>query len=237
MTAPVQEQVASSALAVATSATVSFQQGAGGYAGAVDTNLRGANPTTVYATTTQLFADTDTAGAPAQALLRFDNMFGTGAGQIPLGAHITSASLTLQTSDLGDGAELHRMLRSWADTDTWSSLGSGVQADGTEAVVAADRVTGKMTALGSNSFDVTASLQAWSDGAANRGWPSCRPAPTAGGSVQRGQRSSQAVGHLRRGRHDARAQPGAVGCAEPGRRQQRSDRVCLHRHPLRRYQR
>ncbi|WP_372491120.1 Calx-beta domain-containing protein, partial [Falsiroseomonas oryziterrae] len=44
--------------------TVTFQQGVGGYAGTVDTNLRGADPTTSYAVAKQLFTDTETGGAP-----------------------------------------------------------------------------------------------------------------------------------------------------------------------------
>ncbi|WP_237217872.1 DNRLRE domain-containing protein, partial [Falsiroseomonas oryziterrae] len=167
-----------------------FQQGVGGYAGTVDTNLRGADPTTSYAVAKQLFTDTETGGAPGQALLRFDGLFGTGPGQIPLGATIVSASLTLQTSDTGDGGALHRMLRSWSDTDTWASLGSGIQADGFEALATADLVTGRMSTLGSRSFDVTTSVAAWAAGAANHGW-AVLPLGTDGWGFQSAQGSTK----------------------------------------------
>jgi hypothetical protein len=61
------------------------------------------------------------------------------------------------------------MLMPWSDRDTWSSLGAGVQADGVEATAAYDLRTGFVPA-GGTALDVTASLQAWANGAANYGW-------------------------------------------------------------------
>ena len=62
------------------------------------------------------------------------------------------------------------LLRSWSDQDTWNTLGTGVQADGTEAVAAAD-ATLSASGLGAYDLDVTASLRAWAAApASNRGW-------------------------------------------------------------------
>lgn len=149
----------------------SFQNGVGGYSGTVDTYVSANKANTSYGSATQLMADTETpngSGKPAQALVRFDNIFGTGTGQIPVGASIISATLVLDTTDTGGGATLHRMLAAFAGSSTWNSLGSGVQL-GTEAVSGADAVVGA-TALGQTSINVTASLQAWAAGAANLGW-------------------------------------------------------------------
>ena len=149
---------------------VILQQGLNGYAGTFDTTLREAKPATAYGSTTNLSVDASSGGGENQVLLRFDGLFGPG-GQIPDGAHITEATLTLQTTDKGGGAEIHRMLTAWSDaTDTWQSLDAGVQADGTEAVAEPDLVTGSQKTLGASTFDVTESLRAWAGGADNHGW-------------------------------------------------------------------
>jgi len=109
-------------------------------------------------------------GRHVQVLLRFEDLFGTGTGRIPADARIDSARLDLRVSDSGNPITLHRMLRAWADTDTWNSLAAGVHADGVEAAAAPDAVTGSIS-IGTLSIDVTASLVAWqADPAANFGW-------------------------------------------------------------------
>jgi hypothetical protein len=151
--------------------TVTFQQGVNGYTGTLDTMIQQATPTTAYGTSTKLSTDTGT-NANVQTLLTFDGLFGTGLGQIPLGATITSATLTLQTTNgSAQGASLHRMVTNWmgVPTWTWDSFNNGIQFDGTEAVAAADVSTGAV-GVGSRDLDVTKSLQAWSDGASNYGW-------------------------------------------------------------------
>src|SRR5215213_5530471 len=153
--------------------TVSFQQGVNGYAGTIDAMLRESRPAQNYATTTNVNVDSaDTAGQRNEALLYFAGLFGSGPGQIPLGATITSATLTLQVTDgSAEGGSLHRMVTNWMalPTWTWDSFGNGIQFDGTEAVTAADLNTGAIRA-GTTNLNVTQSLQAWSSGAANFGW-------------------------------------------------------------------
>ncbi|WP_416137704.1 Ig-like domain-containing protein [Halomonas sp. HK25] len=152
---------------------VQFQQGQEGYAGVVDTELREEMPGTSQATSTTLEVDGfDTNGASGsnvQALLRFDNLFGGANEQIPLGATIHSATLELHTTNEGDGARFHRMLQPWSDTATWDSLGSGIQANGVEALADGDVNTG-FVEIGTTHVDVTTSLQAWADGQLNLGW-------------------------------------------------------------------
>jgi hypothetical protein len=159
-------------------ATVSFRQGVNGYTGALDTILMQASPSAAFGTATTLSVDFGT-GVEEQTLLAFDNLFGSGAGQIPVDATITSATLTLQTTNSSaNGGGLYRMLADWTNASTWSQFGgNGVQADGGEAVASADVVVGSV-ASGSRGFDVTKSLQAWAaagttaeaHNAANQGW-------------------------------------------------------------------
>lgn len=155
-----------------TGTSVSFQQGSGGYSGTQDTYLREASPTTGFGDSTTLVIDRDEpheSGYETHGLVRFDDVVGTGSGQVPPGATVTSATLSLRTVDRGSGASLHRMRTNWSESDTWSSLGNGVQTDGVEAVSAADVKTGS-TSTGTTTVDVTTSVAAWVGGAANLGW-------------------------------------------------------------------
>ncbi|MCY2950511.1 MAG: Ig-like domain-containing protein [Planctomycetota bacterium] len=154
-------------------ATLSFQQGLGGYSGTSDTQLRQANPTTDSSAAASINIDGDEpagSGSDVQGLLRFDDIFGPAPAQIPLGSQIISATLELQVFNSGDAIKVHRMLANWLDTATWSSMGAGVQADGIEAAATADITTGAI-AVGKLSLNVTNALAAWAaDPAANRGW-------------------------------------------------------------------
>jgi len=175
-----------------TSQTVTLRQGTNGYASASDTLLRQATdatggPDSNLAAAATLHVDDDTppgTGADSAALLRFDKLFSDAGGPIPLGSTITSAVLTFQVTGSGSGMRLHRMLASWSDTATWNTLVNGVQIDGVEAFPTADATVGAGTSTanigaGPLNVDVTASLRAWSAGAANRGWALL---PLAGGT-------------------------------------------------------
>lgn len=160
-----------------TPVTVTFQQGVSGYTGEVDTYLDAGAPTTSHATTTPLIVDL--APNVNQILLRFDNIFGNGAGQIPAGATIQSATLTIDiTNASAAGAGLYRMTQSWNDTDTWNTFstgGNGIQA-GTECLASAD-VSSLLNATGTHTITVTNSLQAWlANPATNHGWAWLPPA-------------------------------------------------------------
>jgi hypothetical protein len=141
--------------------------------GVVDTMLQQATPAGNNAATTTLLCDTDNpsgSGQRAQVLIKFTDLFGGNPNQIPQGATILSATLQIANNDSGNGAKLYRMLRDWNDTDTWNSLAAGVSMDGVEALLAADGNTGATSTTGLTSVDVTASIQAWLNGANNYGW-------------------------------------------------------------------
>ncbi len=157
---------------------VVFQQNRNGYTGTQDTELRGAAPGVVQGVTaTFVTVDLSDAGGISQGLLRFDGLFGPDTGQIPVGATILSARLTLThgngaTPD-GDLVNVHRMLVPWDEsTATYNSLGAGVAANDVEAVAAPDFVINSagITTGAKLTFDVARSVQAWASGAANLGW-------------------------------------------------------------------
>jgi molybdopterin-binding protein len=145
-----------------TMSTVSFQQGVAGYTSTRDTQLRGASPTKNYAGATSLNVDSRDSGEPVQVLLRFDNIFGSGAGQIPSDAEIQSAVLTLNITNTGHSFELYQMLQAWSDNDTWNSFtagGGGIQPGVEAASIASATAPGANSGL--VSIDITAVLQAW----------------------------------------------------------------------------
>lgn len=118
-------------------------------------------------------------GGAVLGLLRFDGLIGESDGQVPPGSIVYRAELTLTTTQRGAGAALHRMLQPWDAGATWreffdnsqgrAGMLPGVQTDGVEAVATPDLTTGPV-ALGAARLDVTASVQAWADGAPNHGW-------------------------------------------------------------------
>ncbi|HEV8292116.1 MAG TPA: DNRLRE domain-containing protein, partial [Tepidisphaeraceae bacterium] len=157
-----------------------FREGQNSYSGAHDTHIRTDQPTATFGDTTILSSDLDTDSGTAgnqqvQALVRFDNVFGAGGGQIPNGATIASAKLIL-FSDSATGGEtantiqIHRMLTSWSESSTWNSLSSGINTNGTEAAIVPDFANAPATLAHPWFFDVTDTVQAWANGATNFGW-------------------------------------------------------------------
>lgn len=139
---------------------------------ATDTNLMARTPDTSYATATSLTVNTDDRrpSRSSQALLRFDNLFGVITGQIATGSQILSATLELNVTAPGSAINLYRMLTSWSSSDTWNSLGGGVQANGSEAMATPDATFTPSTA-GLCSINVTNALRAWAaDPTSNFGW-------------------------------------------------------------------
>ena len=154
---------------VATSST--FQQGTGGYSGTEDTELSSTAPSSNFGANASIDVDHEVA-SDNQALILFNNIFGTGTGQIPAGSTIVSASLRLYASGgTANTISAHRMLVSWSEASTWNSLTGGVQTSGTEAEAAAD---GTYVGTGSTGYisitGLEQSVQAWSGGASNYGW-------------------------------------------------------------------
>jgi hypothetical protein len=159
--------------------TISFQQGAAGYGGTRDTYLTSGAPETTHGDESTAWVDRDQNGSTAgdqqaHSLIRFDSIFST--DRIPDGAIINSAELVIHTSDLADSQSLnpialHRLLKSWTEPNaTWNSQGDGILDDAVDSLLAATDSLIPDVRDGYVTFDVTESLFAWSQGAANDGW-------------------------------------------------------------------
>jgi hypothetical protein len=149
-----------------------FQQGLNGYAGTVDTYVRRHERSSSYGSRSSLVvddADPWWSGRDNQALVRFENVVGDGAGQVPAGAEVQRATLSLRVFDGGDGGAAHRMLRPWSADDSWDDLSGGISADDREAQRTPDDAAGDVDE-GTLTFDVTEGVRAFVDGAANYGW-------------------------------------------------------------------
>ena len=157
---------------------VSFQQDVDEYAGTVDTWLEEENPTTDYSDS--LFLTVDSDPLRKEILLRFDDVIGTDAGQVPPDATVVSATLGINVTDAStDGAELFRMLETWSDSDTFDSMGGGISIDGTQAAATADS-SSPGSPIAPAFVDVTLDVQAWASGAANYGWGWVQTTGTSG---------------------------------------------------------
>ncbi len=157
-----------------TPSSVSFQQGVNGYTGTEDTTLRGTAPATSYGIDAEVQIDLDDGGTPEQGLIRFDNIFGYGADQVPFGSTINSVSLVINVTNpasTGATVTLHRMLTSWDETSTWNSMVGGLQTDDVEVSSTVDATLLNPDVLGTNTITGLESIvQTWSDGATNYGW-------------------------------------------------------------------
>jgi Phosphoesterase family/PEP-CTERM motif len=154
--------------------TVSFQQGVGGYTGTTDTYVEQANPNTAHggAPNTTLVAD----GSPlSQGLIRFDSVIGSAPGQVPVGATVLSAKLSILTgSSANDQSANNMSLQTltvpFNDASTWNSLVGGIttgsEADGTPDFTLLPNQLGNYAI-----YDVSDSIQALVNGSAtNFGW-------------------------------------------------------------------
>ncbi len=156
------------------SAVQTFQEGVSGYSGTADTELDQAQPATNKGAATEVRVDAIAANVQ-QGLIRFDNVFGAGPGQMPLGATINSAQLDFYIHNDADFAtviDLHRMLVAWTESSTWNSLTNAVQLDDAEALSTPDDTwsAGDADGTGWKTLDVTSTVQTWSAGATVHGW-------------------------------------------------------------------
>jgi hypothetical protein len=178
--------------------TIKFRQGSDGYTGTKDVELKGGKvppdafpkggfepaaatkkpakapakaPPPPQATDASISVDLDNGGQQSQALIRFDDIIGNGTGQIPKGATVTAAKLTLYVSSAGGSRILvHRVLCDWDATNlTWDTVklggntDGGIQADNKEA--AAPFTTIDATKKGDCDIDILPVVKLWVSGA------------------------------------------------------------------------
>jgi len=165
-----------------------FQEGAdhgyGVYTGENDIMIKEGNPNTPFPAPGGggLFIDAPTVGGSrSEVMLRFDNIFGDGPGQIPSNAVIVAADVTFHVLDSGDASPLYRMLTDWDATNAmWSNPYPGSQGTGIDLGVGcrttADSVWGLPDGSGSTTFNaatvsVMPDILAWLyGGEVNHGW-------------------------------------------------------------------
>ena len=168
-----------------------FQNGVNGYAGTSDTYLdarqtidpQGSFASVVVSQEIETAATAD-ASRPSQGLLRFDDLFGAAANQVPRGAKIFNAFITVNVVDPSAAdaqIRFFRMLNAWDEFGaTWADprgaagggISSGVTPDGVEADSLVDAVVGSPD--GTLEVDIALNvdtIQAWANGTLeNLGW-------------------------------------------------------------------
>ena len=153
---------------------VSFQNGTSGYSGTADSYVDQSNAGTSFSAAGTVTVANPGASNQTQGLLRFDNIFGNAAGQVPYGSTINSARVEVNVTDPQSAAApvtLHQMLIGFGSAPTWTSLVSGVQLDDVEAVATANSTLSNSNAVGVQSFlGLEATVQSWSNGGPNNGW-------------------------------------------------------------------
>ncbi|MBB5351435.1 hypothetical protein HNR46_001671 [Haloferula luteola] len=187
--------------------TVSFQEGTEAYTGQLDmlVSERGTEFDKLGVDYDNYFLD----GRPANsspddnALIHFDNIFGDGPGQIPVGSEVIDAHLYLTTSTVGNaqtgGPYLVDRLVIPVDyvtaigenTTTWANLGFDDSPDNFEGFEGARGAStllpvsgfGTVVQGGVNSADVTPIVQAWSKGEPNYGFSIFSGGTTDGWSI------------------------------------------------------
>jgi hypothetical protein len=180
-------------IADANVSTKTFQNGVDGYTGAKDAyidgeftfNKFGQDPVVRVDQVKGEGEDTPANVRPQQGLIRFDDVFGDGANQVPAGSTIFDASLRLNVTNTASGADIRffRMLQDWEQVNTtWvdpqgnvgSSISNGVTPDGVEASSVPDfRVPDSLTGQ-AGFIDIPLNvdtIQAWANGSLdNFGW-------------------------------------------------------------------
>jgi hypothetical protein len=138
--------------------------------GAHDTQVSQDQPDTSFESAATLRVRGGAGGT--QALVRFDNVFGIGAAQVPPNASILSAKLTLWTTGSGSTQSpvaVHRMKWGWNERDTWNDVGGLTPA----VLPAADFVFAPPENAHPFFFDVSETVRTWQRGESpdwNYGW-------------------------------------------------------------------
>ena len=155
-------------LAMGDSITFDYTRGLG-------TTIFSGNPDQSYGDLPTLYADQSDKyfekkrTGETQALIYFD-IFGSSAGEIPLGSTITKAVLRFyEYNGSWNPRDVYRSTTQWDQSSSWESLGGGVKP-GENALASPDVVYRNDNPGNFFGIDVTPSLQAWAEGNANLGW-------------------------------------------------------------------
>lgn len=155
-----------------------FQQGIAGYGGTLDKELRSSGDDSSNGQNDLISVDGDDGPgtAPNHALIRFEDIIGAEAGQLPPGASIESAKLVLDVVNPGSGFNVHEVLIPWDESSTWTGFGAGVQPNSVEAeAIPIDSFGANNSSsnvdIGELEIDVTDTIRDYLAGARiNHGW-------------------------------------------------------------------
>lgn len=152
--------------------TRSFRNGVDGYKGALDAEIWAIAPSKSLLKQGTMTTDGNNGGGESQVLLRFEQIFGEGKNQIPPGARISNAQLTVVAFDPGTTCYLHRILVPWSPAVTWDGMANGITVDNSEASTVRDGFTFAEINMDKQLvyFNVTPTVQLWADGVENYGW-------------------------------------------------------------------
>jgi hypothetical protein len=162
---------------------LSFRNGVGGYHSQIDLGMLNSDLNNHYAsggvrTDGTLGIDGD---AVSQSVLRFEDIIGSGAGQIATGSTIQSATLTLYTrgatsTDPGSAGKIsaYRLTTFWDTNSDWRTFNAGNWggSDGVtdDGVLVSTRTSGVSNSNHApNDIDLTAAVQFWANGGSNYG--------------------------------------------------------------------
>ncbi len=113
-------------------------------------------------------------GGEVQSLIKFGDIFGPAAHQIPAGSIIDSATLRLYEINSGNGLEIRGLLADWDQTTaTWNNYGSGAGGASAPADVTGNSILlPDGTSAGdkpptARQIDITQFMAAWSNGTLN----------------------------------------------------------------------
>ncbi len=138
-----------------------------------DAQISSDNSGTNYGSSVSINIDGD--NPHAHAVIKFPNLIGNGANQIPSGAIITSAQLELYCTNEGDVMEVRQLIQDWTEDavtwndrtadQTWAAPG----ADGYGSCYSEPVIEAEWTEIGWHTIDITEFVQHWSDESPNFG--------------------------------------------------------------------
>jgi len=137
-----------------------------------DTQLNADSPNTNYGSLGNI--NVDRQNPHAHGVIKFPNIFGNTENQIPLGAKILSANLTLSISNSGNNMQAYRLKENWTEAETtWNNrfVGSAWATPGADIPDSADNSYYEIFSapIGIQTYSITKFMQNWSDGLPNYG--------------------------------------------------------------------
>ncbi|MDO8560451.1 MAG: DNRLRE domain-containing protein [bacterium] len=152
--------------------TKTFQQGITAAGATDDAMISASVPTKNYGTSNSF--KIDGLNPHAHGLLKYPLLIGNGADQVPSGAEIVSATLTLNCRNAGNTLSVYRLLEDWVEGQaTWNQRAAGVPwgNPGADGAASRDSTASNWTCAttGLKTFDATALVRSWVQGTPNFG--------------------------------------------------------------------